>query len=301
MDIAKARNFLLKENINQPLEEMAHISGKLQTAIDSVIEAYPELDGLALKKQIRGDQDVIDALDGSDLYDNQLNKYIALKKGRRELQPRGRKAAPKDGDAPINEMAKIEGSLKDAINAVIEANPDLNGLPLKKAIRGDEAVQAALGRDVLHDNQLNRYIAVAKGEMTLGQRGRKSISQETETTPSLEKILNSDEEEISPSFEDEEELPVDNWNTPEEDDFNDEGPTARDIDTSIETEIPSDTSAANSYKNIITKKVSKIENAADDETYKRETAALKQFIQKPEVKKALGVETIRTLVSPIMG
>lgn len=312
-NLANARNFLLSEaKIVTPLNEMAHISGKLQAAIDSVIEAYPELDGLPLKKQIRGDQDVIDALDGSDLYDNQLNKYIALKKGRRELQQRGRKVQPKDGEEPINEMAKIGGALKDAIDAVIEANPDLNGLPLKKVIRGDEAVQTALGKDALHDNQLNRYIAVAKGDMTLGQRGRKpldatrdaqTVSDIGQEYQELEKLNGFDEAEpIDMGSEEEDQDPLDTWNVLDDEDplISDDEPKSIEIDSSFEDDVVSDPTA-NAHKNIITKKVSKIESAADDETYKREMAALKQFIQKPEVKKSLGTDLIRTLVSPIIG
>ena len=52
---------------------------------------------------------------------------------------------------------------------------------------------------------------------------------------------------------------------------------------------------------IDSKKVSKIENAANDEIYKREMAVLKQYIQKPEVKKTLGKDIIRDLVSSIIG
>lgn len=74
----------------------------------------------------------------------------------------------------MNEMAQISGELKNAIDSVIKSNPDKSGLDLKKAIKADEAVKTALGDDTLHDNQLNRFIAVAKGELNLGQRGRKA-------------------------------------------------------------------------------------------------------------------------------
>ena len=76
------------------LNEMAKIAGDLKSSIESVISANPELQGLALKKAIKGDAAVINALDGEDLYDNQLNKFIALTRGERELGQRGRKADP---------------------------------------------------------------------------------------------------------------------------------------------------------------------------------------------------------------
>lgn len=74
----------------------------------------------------------------------------------------------------INEMAKIAGDLKSSIEKVIKANPDLENLPLKKAIKADADVQAALGDQSLYDNQLNKFIALAKGEREVGKRGRKA-------------------------------------------------------------------------------------------------------------------------------
>lgn len=107
-DLKKAKNFLLTENFDASylqeddleeneeasLEEMAKIAGDLKSSIEAVIKANPELEGLALKKAIKGDAAVQDALAGDDLYDNQLNKFISLTKGERELGQRGRKADP---------------------------------------------------------------------------------------------------------------------------------------------------------------------------------------------------------------
>jgi len=76
------------------LDEMAKITGRLETSIKKVIADNPELEGLPLKKVIRKDAEVIDSLEGDDLYDNQLNKFIALVKGEREVGQRGRKADP---------------------------------------------------------------------------------------------------------------------------------------------------------------------------------------------------------------
>ena len=96
------------------LNEMAKITGALETAIRKVIEDNPDLDGLPLKKAIKGNEDVKDALDGDELYDNQLNKFIALVKGQRELAKRGRKPlettkepkAPKEPKEPKSSTSK---------------------------------------------------------------------------------------------------------------------------------------------------------------------------------------------------
>lgn len=77
-------------------------------------------------------------------------------------------------ESSLDEMAKIAGDLKSAIEKVIQDNPDLEGLPLKKAIKADANVQSALAGDDLYDNQLNKFIALTKGERELGQRGRKA-------------------------------------------------------------------------------------------------------------------------------
>ena len=73
------------------LTEMAKIAGDLKTAIEAVIKKNPELTGLDLKKAIKSDPDVKTALGEESLYDNQLNQFIALVKGERELSQRGKK------------------------------------------------------------------------------------------------------------------------------------------------------------------------------------------------------------------
>lgn len=83
----------------------------------------------------------------------------------------------------IDEMAKISGDLKSAIEKVINDNEDLSGLPLKKKIKGDSAVEAALEGDTLYDNQLNRFIKVTRGEMEVGKRGRKANPDAPKKTP----------------------------------------------------------------------------------------------------------------------
>lgn len=62
----------------------------------------------------------------------------------------------------VDEMAMIVGDLDNAIRDVIEANPALDGIELKRKIRADDGVRTALAGDKLHDNQLNRFIAKVK-------------------------------------------------------------------------------------------------------------------------------------------
>ena len=78
-------------------------------------------------------------------------------------------------DEALNEMAKIAGDLKIAIEKVIEKNKDGEKKDIRKAIKSDDDVQAALGPDDdLFDNQLNKFIDLVKGEREVGQRGRKA-------------------------------------------------------------------------------------------------------------------------------
>ena len=77
-------------------------------------------------------------------------------------------------DEALMEMAKIAGDLKIAIEKVIEKNKDGEKKDIRKAIKTDDDVQAALGPDDdLFDNQLNKFIDLVKGEREVGQRGRK--------------------------------------------------------------------------------------------------------------------------------
>ena len=78
-------------------------------------------------------------------------------------------------DDALMEMAKIAGDLKVAIEKVIEKNKDGEKKDIRKAIKADDDVQAALGPDDdLFDNQLNKFIDLVKGEREVGQRGRKA-------------------------------------------------------------------------------------------------------------------------------
>ena len=86
-------------------------------------------------------------------------------------------------DEALMEMAKIAGDLKIAIEKVIEKNKDGEKKDVRKAIKADDDVQAALGPDDdLFDNQLNKFIDLVRGEREVGQRGRKA-SEKPEGEP----------------------------------------------------------------------------------------------------------------------
>jgi hypothetical protein len=91
------------------LEEMAKISGDLKSSIEAIIAANPDLQGLPLKKAIKNDINVIQALAGENLHDNQLNRFISLTKGERQNQPKGRPADPnKVAAAPKEKSPKLK-------------------------------------------------------------------------------------------------------------------------------------------------------------------------------------------------
>jgi hypothetical protein len=128
----------------------------------------------------------------------------------------------------LNEMAKIAGDLDAAIRKVIEDNPDLEGLPLKKAIKGSEKVKDALDTDELYDNQLNKFIALVRGQRELGKKGRKPSEKADEPKKEEPKAKKEAPKKEAPKKEapkkekkakdeDEEEV-EDNWNKSGEDD-----------------------------------------------------------------------------------
>lgn len=80
----------------------------------------------------------------------------------------------------LDEMAKIAGDLKVAIEKVIEKNKDAEKKDVRKAIKTDDEVVAALGDESLFDNQLNKFIDLVRGEREVGQRGRKASGEKKE-------------------------------------------------------------------------------------------------------------------------
>jgi predicted nucleic acid-binding Zn-ribbon protein len=100
----KIANLQKGVNESEELKEMAKIKGELESAIKNVISNNSSLEGLPLKKAIKNDPAVISALGDDDLYDNQLNKFIALVKGSRELGKRGRPSMEKPTmEKPVKE------------------------------------------------------------------------------------------------------------------------------------------------------------------------------------------------------
>jgi hypothetical protein len=160
----------------EELDEMAKIAGDLKSAIEKVIAANTDLEGLSLKKAIKGDSAVIDALDGEDLYDNQLNKFIALSKGERTVGQRGRKADPnKPAAAP-----KAEKSPKIKITTPKTAatpTSKLSDLAPKSVFGGEEADEEDMAAE-------KQAIAAAKGGKRLGSAAEK-LAQVTKEMKAL--------------------------------------------------------------------------------------------------------------------
>jgi hypothetical protein len=111
----------------------------------------------------------------------------------------------------LNEMAKIKGELESAIKNVVNSNPSLEGLPLKKAIKNDPAVISALGDDDLYDNQLNKFIALVKGSRELGKRGRPSMEKPAMEKPKMEKPVKEPKTSKPTPKNDEEEEEIDTY------------------------------------------------------------------------------------------
>lgn len=186
-DLRKAKSFLLSEGYKEQgfesedemedyyndsdflnedeLEEMAKIAGDLKSAIEKVIAANTDLEGLSLKKAIKGDSSVINALDGEDLYDNQLNKFIALFKGEREVGQRGRKADP---NKPAAEP-KAEKSPKIKITT-----PKMSAAPTSKlADLAPKSVFNGAEEDEEEVAAEKQAVAAAKGNKRLGSAAEK--------------------------------------------------------------------------------------------------------------------------------
>ena len=77
------------------VDEMAMIVGNLDTAIRDVVDANPNLQGNELKRVVRGDADVRNALAGDKLHDNQLNRFIdKIRSGKSPRPEPGAEPAP---------------------------------------------------------------------------------------------------------------------------------------------------------------------------------------------------------------
>ena len=116
---------------------MAKIAGDLKSSIEKVIKNNSDLEGLALKKKIKSDSAVIKALDGDTLYDNQLNKFISLTKGERELGQRGRPSTGADSKPKPTQKASPKKT---------ETKP-VKSTPSPKLDDEDEEALASLEKD----------------------------------------------------------------------------------------------------------------------------------------------------------
>lgn len=203
----------------------------------------------------------------------------------------------------LNEMAKLTGSLADAIGVVIaNVGDDLDGLALKKAIKADPDVIAALGSDTLYDNQLNKFIALAKGERELGQRGRKADPNKTvspnATQKAMDKATGKDDLDKAkkPSLKDlvdDEDIDIeDTWSKPEtdfDDDFQDDDSNFSGEDTSSldkeRSSVLKDQETKKFWKSFVSKMKEKGEIDAsgkpkDKERYEKARAEAKKILDK---------------------
>jgi hypothetical protein len=211
----------------------------------------------------------------------------------------------------LTEMAKIAGGLKNAIEAVIEKNPELTGLDLKKAIKSDSAVKTELGGESLFDNQLNRFID--KGERELSQRGRKP--NPNTVTKKSEEDKKDEKRGRKPKPEDEDIEIEDTYGQPDPEDTSDDDkePSQADLKKGEKAVKGSATHAGKltaaqeekyqTLKTGITKKVDKLSKMTPSERKKSsDLDVLKQIINREEVKnlfKAKGTD-LMALVSDVI-
>jgi hypothetical protein len=177
-DLKKAKNFLLTENIEDYGTNA--LTGKPLPKPDPVVENEEEFRmGIFddIDKDLEYEEDRIGYLDAIIKYCTKEMEDIGNDNGGLD------DTESLDEAEELDEMAKITGDLKSAIEKVLASNKDLEGLSLKKAIKGDAAVIDALDGEDLYDNQLNKFIALTKGERTLGQRGRKADPNKPSTEP----------------------------------------------------------------------------------------------------------------------
>lgn len=182
--VIKGREFEVKPHIVQALS-------KFDKAVAAQEDAYENPEA----------QKVLRTLANKAGAEFDLSSYTAFLDSGREFTPslggpqtqRYAKKALGIEEESLNEMAKIAGDLKSALEKVINNNSDLSGLELKKKIKSDSDVVSALGDQTIHDNQLNKFISLTKGERELGQRGRKSTSGDSKQKPTSKTPPNKNE------------------------------------------------------------------------------------------------------------
>jgi hypothetical protein len=124
---------------DETLIEMAKIAGDLKVAIEKVIQSNKDGEKKDIRKAIKTDDEVQSALGpDDDLFDNQLNKFIDLIRGEREVGQRGRKASEKPEGEPKEKGTR--GRPKSATPAAKnkEARPKTFSVGKKKYYAGSE-------------------------------------------------------------------------------------------------------------------------------------------------------------------
>ncbi len=184
-DDETSSDLFIDEDLDEgTLEEMAKISGDLKSSIEAVIAANPDLQGLALKKAIKSDDNVINALAGDNLYDNQLNRFISLTKGERQNQSKDRPTNPnKTATAPKDKSPKLKitnpkpkstsTKLKDLAPADVfmGADADEEEIGMDK-----EAMKAAKNADAELGNELGKVSGIQAAKDFLKRNASKTLN-----------------------------------------------------------------------------------------------------------------------------
>ena len=170
------------------------------------------------KKQIR--ENIIEILSEGPAEDNAAKsaEMKAIDAKIKALQTQKANLSKPQAKTPLEEeelkeMAniKMDNELGLAIKNIVDNNPSLEGLPLKKAIKNDPNVISALGDDDLYDNQLNRFISKIKGELELKPRGRPAMEKPKMEKPAMEKPVKEPKTSKPTPKNDEEEEEVDTY------------------------------------------------------------------------------------------
>ena len=329
--------YKLKSNTPETKKAVADVKAKfkpgttLYNTLDT-LETKGEIDYRELVQQTGKDLATFNNPRSREVLEDELGEYITPGYSDK-VQKRGRKTLPKDelNEDNLNEMASFyslkpgkEEEAKQALSAAKQRYKpgttfyntldtlEKEGQVDYKQLAKDQGKDIATfnnpkTRQVLEKDLADFIIAGSNKNKSSDSVVKNDITTDLgSSTQSLDQLLDLDDE-VGLNYDElpEEETDIeDTWNSSEEDDIiDDKGPSRKDIDTSFENDVVTDGNA-NSYKNIISKKVSKIEKAVenkDDQKYEIEIAALKNYIKKPEVKKTLGAELIRNLVSSIIG
>ena len=186
------------------------------------------------------------------------------------------------GEDQLDEMAKITGRLEAAIKKVLSTNSDLEGLPLKKAIKADAEVEDALEGDTMYDNQLNKFIALVRGEREVGKRGRKADPNKVKAEPKAKSSPKAKAEKSSTKDMDDEDKEAAASIGKDE--------TAKKLDKASTT---GNAEIEAKLKSVISAKKNKLKAAKEGTPeFKKELAALSSFLKGTEISKYIKKKTV---------